>query len=182
MSIVTPDSKSPTDAGAEALLGRLGRPHGLKGDLLLDGCSLSADELLALGEVTWRGLRGESRRLTVRAAKAFMAKLQIRFREAGSRDAASELTNGELWAPRAKLPEPGPDQVYAFQLIGLRVVTGDGRVLGTIADILPSGAHPIYVVRGERELLIPAVEPFVREVNLTDGVVTVDPPAGLEEI
>jgi 16S rRNA processing protein RimM len=54
--------------------------------------------------------------------------------------------------------------------------------LGTIAEILPSGAHPIYVVRGERELLIPAIEPFVRSVDLENGVVIVDPPAGLEDL
>jgi 16S rRNA processing protein RimM len=179
---VTPDSKSPTDAGAEAVIGRLGRPHGLKGDLLLDGCSLSAEELVDLGTVTWRGARSESRPLTIRAAKAFMAKVQVRFAGIRSREAAAELTNGELWVPRARLPEPGPGQVYAFQLIGLRVKTSQGRELGTIADVMPSGAHPIYVVRGERELLIPATEPFVRQVDLEAGVVTVDPPAGLEDL
>ena len=179
---MTPDSKSPTEAGAEALIGRLGRPHGLKGDLLLDDCSLSADEIMNLGTVTWRGLRGETRTLTVRAAKAFMAKLQVRFREAGSRDAAAGLVNGELWAPRERLPDAGPGQVYTFELIGLRVVTSAGRELGTIADVMPSAAHPIYIVRGAREWLIPATEPFVREVDLEAGVVTVDPPAGLEEI
>lgn len=179
---MTPESKSPTDAGAEAVIGRLGRPHGLKGDLLLDGCALSADELVALGTVTWRGARGETRTLTVRAAKAFMAKLQVRFREATGRDAAAALTNGELWVARERLPDPGPEQVYAFQLVGLRVVTPEGRDLGTIAEVMPSGAHPIYVVHGERELLIPAIEPFVREVNLEAGVVTVDPPAGLEDL
>lgn len=179
---MTPDSKSPTDANAEAVIGRLGRPHGLKGDLLLDGCSLSAEELVDLGTVTWRGPHGRSRTLTIREAKAFMAKLQVRFAGIASREAAAELTNGELWAPRARLPEAGPGQVYAFQLIGLRVRTSQGRELGTIADVMPSGAHPIYVVRGERELLIPGTEPFVREVNLEDGVVTVDPPAGLEDL
>lgn len=175
-----PDSKSPTDS--EAVIGRLGRPHGLKGDLLLDGCSLSAEELVALGYVTWRGAAGATRRLHVRAAKAFMARMQVRFREATSREAAAELVNGELWTDRARLPDAGPGQAYAFQLVGLRVETGDGRMLGTIAEVMPSGAHPIYVVRGERELLIPAIEPFVRNVDFEKGVVTVDPPAGLEDL
>lgn len=178
---MTPDSKSPTDADL-AWIGRLGRPHGLKGDLLLDGCPLSAEELVALGVITWRGARGESRLLTVREAKTFMAKLQVRFHEAAGRDAAAELVNGDLWTPRERLPDAGSDQVYAFQLVGLRVETAEGRVLGTIAEILPSGAHPLYVVRGERELMIPAIEPFVREVNLTGGVVVVSLPEGLEEL
>lgn len=180
---MTPDSKSPTDPDAQALIGRLGRPHGLKGDLLLDGSALSAEELLALGDVTWRGPHGATRSLHIRAAKAFMAKLQVRFAGIDSRESAGTLTNGDLWIERNRLPDPGPGQVYAFQLVGLRVETTDGRVLGTLADLLPSGAHPIYVVRdGERELLIPAVEPFVRQVDLEAGVVTVDPPAGLDDL
>jgi 16S rRNA processing protein RimM len=179
---VTPDSKSPTEPGAEATIGRLGRPHGLKGDLLLDGCSLTADELMALGAVTWRSARGETRRLEIRAAKAFMAKLQIRFRGFGSRDEAAELTNGELWAPRGELPDAGPGQVYTFQLIGLRAETSAGRALGEIVDVIHSGAHPIYVIGGEKELMIPATEPFVRKVDLEAGLVVVDLPEGIEEL
>jgi 16S rRNA processing protein RimM len=166
----------------DALIGRIGRPHGLKGDLLFDGCSLSAEELLALGTVTWRGARGELRTLKLAAVKPNMTKLQLHFRGVDSRDSAAELVNGELWTERDRLPDAGPGQVYSFQLIGLKVRTVDGRDLGEIREVMPSGAHPIYVVQGERELLIPATEPFVRNVDLEAGVVTVDPPAGLEDL
>jgi 16S rRNA processing protein RimM len=55
-------------------------------------------------------------------------------------------------------------------------------VLGTLESVMPPGAHPIYVVRGEREWMIPVVESVVRNVDLAGGVITVALPAGLEDI
>jgi 16S rRNA processing protein RimM len=111
-----------------------------------------------------------------------MARMLVRFAGIDDRDHAAELTKGELLAERAALPDPGPGVMYTFQLIGLRVETEDGRALGTLADVMPTGAHPIYVVRGARELLVPATAETVRRVDLEAGVITVTLPAGLEEL
>jgi 16S rRNA processing protein RimM len=62
------------------------------------------------------------------------------------------------------------------------VVEADGRELGTIADVVTTGAHPIYIVRGDRELLVPVIPDVVRKVDLTARVVTVALPAGLEDL
>jgi len=67
-------------------------------------------------------------------------------------------------------------------LIGLRVETMEGRVLGVLDDIIPSGAHPVYVVRGERELLVPAAPHVLKQVDLEHGVIRVELPAGLEDL
>jgi len=71
---------------------------------------------------------------------------------------------------------------WTFQLVGCEVRTEDGRVLGALADVLETGAHPVYVVRGEREWMLPAVESVVKRVDLEAGVVTVALIPGLEEI
>ena len=82
-----------------------------------------------------------------------------------------------------RLPDPGPGMVYHFQLIGLEVKTAEGRVLGTLADIIVTGAHPIYQVRdGVRELLVPASPGVVQDVNLAARTMTVSLPKGLEEL
>jgi len=163
-------------------IGRLGRPHGLRGELALDGASLDASELLAVRTFLWRGKRGEERTLRLSAARDVLPRPLLHFAGIHDRESAAELTNGELWADRDQLPDPGPGVAYTFQLIGSRVVTGEGRELGTLAEIWPSGAHPIYVVRGEREWLLPAHPGVVRNVDLKGGVITVDPPAGIEDI
>lgn len=150
--------------------------------MALDGSSLSPDELLALRDFTWRGRGGASHVLTLASARPMNARMLVSFDGCSHRDQAAALTNGELLVERSKLPDPGPESAYTFQLIGLRVETEEGRVLGELADIVNTGAHPIYVVRGERELLVPAAPEVLKRVSLSQGVIVVALPAGLEEL
>jgi 16S rRNA processing protein RimM len=163
-------------------VGRLGRPHGLHGEVALDSCDLTPLELHAVRTFTWRGRAGAERPLTLHTARPAHDRTLVHFTGITSRAQASELTLGELWVDDGVLPDPGPGVAYAYQLIGLRVVEADGRELGTIADVVTTGAHPIYIVRGDRELLVPVIPDVVRKVDLTARVVTVALPAGLEDL
>jgi 16S rRNA processing protein RimM len=163
-------------------VGRIGRPHGLRGEVVLDSSDLSPAELLAIHAFTWRGRTGTERPLTLYAARPTHDRKLVHFTGIRNREQASELTLGELWVDDSVLPDPGPGVAYAYQLVGLRVVETDGRELGSIADVVTTGANPIYIVRGERELLIPVIPDVVRKVDLATGVVTVTLPAGLEEL
>jgi 16S rRNA processing protein RimM len=169
------------DDSRYAVLGRLGRPHGVRGEVTLDAFGLSPDELLEIGRFRWRGDRGVVRELELVGARGVGQRLALTFSGVDDRDKAASMTNGELLVERALLPDPGPDTAYTFQLIGLRVVTEDGRELGTLAGVQSAG-HPLYVVRGEKEMLIPATPAFVQSVDLKAGVVTVTLPAGMEEL
>lgn len=150
--------------------------------MTLDGSSLTPDELLELREFVWRGRGGATHALTLASARPMNARLLVCFQGCTERDHAAALTNGELLAERSKLPDPGPEAAYTFQLIGLKVETEEGRALGELADIVNTGAHPIYVVRGQRELLVPAVPGVLKRVSLTEGRIVVALPAGLEEL
>ena len=163
-------------------IGRLGRAHGLQGELNLDQASLTPLELHAVKRFTWRRRGAPERVLTLLTARPARARLLVRFEGITGRGQAAELTNGELWAPPEALPDPGPGTAYTFQLVGLRVETAEGRVLGVVADVVPTGAHPIYVVRGARELLVPAAPGVVQSVDLEAGRMVVTLPAGLEEL
>jgi 16S rRNA processing protein RimM len=66
--------------------------------------------------------------------------------------------------------------------VGLRVETEDGRPLGTLAEVVTTGRQPMYVVRGERELLVPAVPGILKQVDLDAGRIVVTLPPGLEEL
>jgi 16S rRNA processing protein RimM len=163
------------------LVGRVGRPHGIKGELILEG-DLTATDLHAVKRFTWRGRQGETRELTLRTARPTHDRVLLGFEGVHSREQASELTLGQLWADPALLPDAGPGQAYQFQLVGLQVRETDGRTLGVIEHVIQTGAHAVYVVQGERELLIPATEEVVRNVDLAGGVITVTLPAGLEDL
>ena len=142
---------------------------------------MSQADLYAIGSFTWRNKAGETRTLTLKEIRGTATRPLLRFRELRSRDAASELVNGELLVELERLPDPGPDQVYNFQLIGLEVFTSDGRRLGEIVDV-QQGAQSIYVVQGEKELMIPASDQFVHSVDLTERKVIVTLPEGLEDL
>ena len=164
-------------------VGRLGRPHGLSGETTLDGSPLAPSELLEAGEFVWEGARGEKRTLVLEAVRGAPPRLLVRFAGLADREGAAALTNGRLCDERSRLPDPGPGQAYVFELIGLEVHANDGRRLGILEDILTTtGANPVYVIRGEREWLLPATAEVVRRVDLEARRITVAVPLGLEDL
>ncbi len=167
---------------AQVVVGRIGRPHGVKGEVTLGECSLTPLELHGIKRFTWRGRDGAERALELATVRPAIPRTLVRFRGVESRDRASELTNGELLVESEALPDAGPGTAYAFQLVGLAVETEEGRRLGTLQSIILTGAHPVYVVQGDREWLIPATPEVLKHVDLAAGRITVALPAGLEEI
>ena len=72
------------------------------------------------------------------------------------------------------------DEYYEYQIIGLAVWTTGGEYLGTVDEVISTGANDVYVVRGEeREILIPAIEDVVLEINLAQGRMVVELMEGL---
>ena len=162
-------------------IGRLGRPHGLKGEQALDLCALSPLELHAIKTFTWRGRDGATRTVTLATARPAHDRVLVRFAGATDRAGASALTNGRLLVEEERLPDPGPGAAYNFQLIGLEVVTEEGRSVGTVAEIWPSPAHSVLVVRGAGEVLIPSIPEFVKAVSLAERRITVRLLPGMED-
>lgn len=163
-------------------IGRLGRPHGLNGEQGLDPCTLSPLELLAIKIFTWRGPDGTMRPLTLLTARPANDRVLVRFAGANNRAGASALTNGYVTVEEERLPDPGPGAAYNFQLIGLEVVTEEGRSIGTVAEIWPSPAHAVLVVRGAGEVLIPSIPEFVKNVSIPERRITVRLLPGMEEM
>lgn len=76
-----------------------------------------------------------------------------------------------------------PNQVYLYQMIGLRVVTVEGETLGEIVDVLDTRANDVYVVNtGTREILLPAIPDVIREIDVPRGQVIVKLLDGLLDV
>jgi 16S rRNA processing protein RimM len=164
-------------------LGRVGRTHGVAGEVYIDRTSLTPEEWLAVGRLEWRGRDGKSRALELREMRPAHDRLLAIFHGVRGVEEAALLTNGDLWGDAAKLPDPGPGVAYTFQLVGLRVVGIDGADLGIVRDVSTAAAQPLYIVEHEgREIMLPAYEPFLKRVDLAAGVITVEVPPGLLEI
>lgn len=99
----------------------------------------------------------------------------LRLEGVDDRDQAAGLIGAEIGTSRTELPEPGEGHYYWSDLIGLKVVHRDGTALGTIKEMLETGAHDVMVVEGEQERLIPFVmNEVVIGVDLSRKQVDVD--------
>jgi 16S rRNA processing protein RimM len=96
------------------------------------------------------------------------------------RDAAEKLRGQLVQIPIEEAMPLGEDEYYVYQIVGLDVWTTEGEHLGRVSEVLFTGANDVYVVQGEKgEILIPAVEDVVLEVDLAGGRLTVELMEGL---
>ncbi len=94
-------------------------------------------------------------------------------------EAAAALRRKSLEIPGTELHKLPKGQYYQFDIIGLEVVTTDGTLLGKVTDILNCG-NDVYVVKGEtKEILIPAVKDVIKNIDLKNKRITIEPIDGL---
>ena len=146
-------------------VGRIGRAHGLRGEISV---TLSSDrsERLAPGSV----LTTDDRELVVRAARPHQQRWLVTFAGVEDRTAAEQLQGATLYADA--LPSEG-DELWVHELIGATVQDPDGTALGVIEAIEANPASDLLVLDGER--LVPLTFLVAHE----PGLVTVDVPDGL---
>lgn len=100
-----------------------------------------------------------------------------------TREAAERLRGSWILVHESDAHPLPEGQYYWYQLIGLRVVSDEGELLGELADIIETGSNDVYVVRGEsRERLLPAIPDVVLQVDLEQGMMTVHLIPGLDEL
>ena len=147
------------------VLGKLRRPHGVMGEITLDLYS-NLPELLVVDKVVYIGENHQTYTLKAKRMKGefFLLKLE----GVDDRSSASELTNALLYTPTDQLPKLPDGDYYIHQLIGIDVFDSDEQYLGILAQILETGANDVYLVKDQqgKEVLIPAVEDFVIDVDL----------------
>lgn len=135
----------------------------------------------ALGRLDWRRRDAEDLTVIVQDVRPTHGRLLVRFAGIHDRDDAAKLVNGELWVDDEKLPDPGPGVVYTFQFVGLKLVNADGRELGVVRDIIEVGDR-LFCSAGSGKTLFPIHRPFLKNVDLKGGVMTIELPAGFEEL
>jgi 16S rRNA processing protein RimM len=175
-------SKEPRTRTGLISLGRVAAAHGIRGGLKIGpgpgGASVDPGTLAALGEVEIGGVR-----YPVQVAGRQKRHLLLSLEGVTTRDQAERLVGQEVMGEASRLPPLPPGEYYWFQLLGLPVLNAaDGTLLGVLKEIIPTPGHDVYVVRqGKREVLLPAVEEVIVEINLEEGWIKALPPAGLLE-
>lgn len=156
-------------------VGRVLRPHALRGEIRALAFSPSAMNLQRGRTVFLGGVR----RTVLRARpdrEAWIIQLS------GVTDRAEvEALRGELLeAPDAEVLRDDDESYFVHELMGLRVVTTDGLELGTIGDVITTGANDVYVVNGPGgEVLVPVISDVIEEIDIAGGLVCITPLAGM---
>jgi len=140
--------------------------HGIRGDLRLQPW---ADSPVFLTEFDCFYIDGVP--LKVLSSKVHKSFVILKFEGVDSIDAAMRLKNKVVCIKREDIKLE--DGLFLIaDLIGLSAIDkSTGKTIGTISDILPLPAHNVYVVTGEREILIPAVPAFIADTNIEEGYV-----------
>lgn len=179
-----PENEQPTGSPGDGepvflVVGRLRRPHGLRGELIMEVLT-DFPERLRPGIRVMVG--DERRQLRLRTVRSNDTTLLVSFKDLETPEAAAELRN-QLVYVRAEDRPPLPEgEYYHHQLIGLRVVDEIGKHIGDLSQIIDTaGANDVYVIRtGQgKEVLVPAIQDVILEIDLDRGEMLIRPLPGL---
>lgn len=155
------------------VLGRIGAPFGVHGWLKVQSFTDPLEGIA--GYPDWELHRGASLgRRSVLEWKRAGSGIAVRLEGIESREAAQALTGAEVRVERAALPPTAPGEFYWHDLVGLEASSPQGVPLGRVAGILELPAHPVLVLEGERERLVPLVRERLVKVDLEAGRLVLD--------
>lgn len=169
---------SSTDEPVFVVMGKLRKPHGVRGEMVMTVLT-EFPELLESGQKVYLG--EDFHEQTVRSVRPHRDDLLIAFEGITDRDEVGYYRNTMLFMDEGDFPNLPEDEYYLHDLVGMEVVTDTGQSLGELKEILVTGANDVYLVQKgeEREILIPAIEEVVLEIDFDQGTVLVRPLPGL---
>lgn len=164
----------------QLVVGRIGRPHGVRGEVTVEVRTDDPGRRFAPGNVldTDPPERGP---LVVAGGRWHKGVLLLSLEGVHDRNAAGELRGTMLVIDSSRIePSDDPDEFHDHQLIGLTVETVAGETVGKVSDVLHHGQDLLVVERpGQEEALVPFVKALVPVVDVEAGRLVVDPPEGL---
>ena len=117
--------------------------------------------------------------LTVKSVRESGRDLAVFFEEIGKVEDAEALRGKELFVPESNVPPLPEGEYYHFQILGLQIFTGSGRLLGKVSDIITAGGRDVYVVKGQGgEHLIPVTDDAIEKIDAQGGRIILRPMKG----
>ncbi|NUW37946.1 ribosome maturation factor RimM [Nonomuraea sp. SMC257] len=164
----------------QLVVGRIGRPHGIRGDVTVEVRTDDPELRFAVGASVATDPAGRGP-LVIEGRRWHKDVLLVRFAGVDDRDTAESLRGIMLVIDSADVePSDDPDEFHDHELIGLAVVTTSGEPVGEVTDVLHHGQDLLVIRRaGQDDALVPFVRELVPEVDVRGGRLVIDPPEGL---
>ncbi|HEX6322670.1 MAG TPA: ribosome maturation factor RimM [Vicinamibacterales bacterium] len=164
------------------IVGRIARPHGIRGEVVIDPSTDFPEERFAEGATVFADRGGAAAPMVVAASRMHAGRPIVRFEAMTSMNDAETLRGLELRVPESALGALGDNAWYHHELLGSAVRTKDGRAVGTVTAIAGPTERSILVIDGPGgETLVPLVAAFCT-VNVAAKEIVIDPPEGLLDV
>jgi len=165
-------------------IGKVVGPHGLKGAVRVYAYAESPEPFAPPSEIHFLDPAGHPMRHRILWSRAHKNIVRLLVSDVESRDAAAALAGWRVCMLKKDLPALEPDTYYWSDLIGMDVHTVSGEYLGHVVQIIPTGANDVYVVETPEgypvnEILIPAIESVVIDIDVQRRLMRVELPEGL---
>lgn len=163
----------------EIVIGKIVAPHGVRGDIRIMPLTDRPEQFLNLSYL----LLEDGRQLTVKAARFHKRMVLVSTKEITTMNDAELLRDKKILIRAEDLPPLEEGRFYVADLIGLPVFDEEGKQLGTFKDSITTGSNDVYIVAvpGDKDLLIPALKIYVREINLQEKRIVVKLPEWTDE-
>jgi 16S rRNA processing protein RimM len=162
------------------VIGRIVKPHGLKGEVVVEVLTDFPERFSEGLRVRLSGGAHEAREVRIVAVRPHLGRVLLTFEGIADISTAETLRNVELSVSAADVAARPEDFVYHWEIEGAAVVDAAGRPLGRVAELADAGGRPLLVVetvRGPRD--VPFARPIVVSVDVAGKRVVLDPPPGL---
>lgn len=169
---------SPQGEPVFLAVGKLRRAHGLRGDILMEVLT-DFPERLRPGLTLYLGPQRQPHKLL--RVRQMNSEIALRFDGFTNPEAVGVLRNLMAYVRADELPDLPAGEYYQHQLLGMQVQTLAGRALGRVEQVLETGANDVLAVRmpDGQELLLPAIDDVLRQVDVAAGLIYVELLPGL---
>ena len=169
---------------AELRVGVIIRTHGIKGEVKVYP---TTDSPFRFDEITHVKLKLNEktvRELDIESVKHFKDLVILKFKGIDNINDVERYKGADLYIPREEGQELGEGEYYIADIIDIEVVTDKGERLGTVRDVLETGANDVYIVEqpGRKDLMIPATEECILDVDIENNIMTVHLLDGLLDL
>jgi len=165
------------------VVGRIARPHGLRGQVAVTPETDFVAERFRPGATVWIRSAGRDAQLTIASARMQNGRPVIGFEGLSSIEAVERLAGLELRVLEASLRPLEPGRYYEHQLVGCAVEDAEGGGVGTVVRVEGGAGGSRLVVQGPRgEILVPLAAGICVEVDVGVRRIRIDPPEGLLEL
>jgi len=148
-------------------IGEIVKSHGLKGRMKVKFYGEAGEDLSSLREVMIAGHNKAPEPFAVRNIVPHQTFFALELETVDAVEDAESLVGSRVSIPESARAELTADEYYWRDLLGLRVLTEEGKFLGNIESIIPTGSNDVYVCSGgERELLLPAIADVILKIDL----------------